>query len=374
MPDVVNDLLDAAGSIDEIQNDLHSAKLAIDMVRDRAEYVGRAHCGSWVGYHANVYHDDLTPPPAGAVFSVEWGLMNPAYHQGSAGDWRQYSFDEVRAGVLTDVSEEAWETSKTQVEAAREKFEDARRDIKSLLLASGHSSDVLIQEILEALEEVGLLSRQDILSGLNPGMPPMSRDSVAMSAGVKIPPHAHMFARAAELSTILRSAEQTARNARSAARHIRRLKASALGSSSSTEGGTRVFIAHGRSPLWRELKDFVESRLGLPWDEFNRQPAAGLPNTTRLSQMLESAQIALLVMTAEDTNSDGESRARMNVIHEVGLFQGRLGFTKAIVLMEEGCAEFSNIQGLGQIRFPAGNISAAFEEVRQVLEREGVIS
>jgi predicted nucleotide-binding protein len=63
----------------------------------------------------------------------------------------------------------------------------------------------------------------------------------------------------------------------------------------------------------------------------------------------------------------------MNVIHEVGLFQGRLGFTKAIVLIEDGCQEFSNIQGLGQIRFPKGAISAKFEEIRQLLEREGVI-
>jgi predicted nucleotide-binding protein len=65
--------------------------------------------------------------------------------------------------------------------------------------------------------------------------------------------------------------------------------------------------------------------------------------------------------------------ARLNVIHEAGLFQGRLGFAKAIVMLEDGCTEFSNIAGLGQIRFPAGNISAKFEEVRRVLEREGLI-
>ena len=64
----------------------------------------------------------------------------------------------------------------------------------------------------------------------------------------------------------------------------------------------------------------------------------------------------------------------MNVVHEAGLFQGRLGFTKAIVLLEEGCEEFSNIQGLGQIRFPKGNIAAAFEEIRRVLEREDLLS
>ena len=65
---------------------------------------------------------------------------------------------------------------------------------------------------------------------------------------------------------------------------------------------------------------------------------------------------------------------RMNVVHEAGLFQGRLGFTRAVVMLEEGCEQFSNIEGLGQIRFPHGNIAAAFEEVRRVLEREGLIA
>ncbi len=137
--------------------------------------------------------------------------------------------------------------------------------------------------------------------------------------------------------------------------------------------GTDIFIGHGRSPFWRELKDFVSDRLNLPWDEFNRVPVAGLTNTTRLVQMLDQACIAFLVMTAEDEQADGNKHARMNVIHEVGLFQGRLGFKRAIVLLEEGCEEFSNIQGLGQIRFPKGNISAIFENIRQILEREGII-
>jgi predicted nucleotide-binding protein len=79
------------------------------------------------------------------------------------------------------------------------------------------------------------------------------------------------------------------------------------------------------------------------------------------------------VLTAEDEQADGNHHARMNVIHEVGLFQGRLGFERAIVLLEEVCKEFSNIQGLGQIRYPKGNISAIFEKIRTVLEREGTV-
>lgn len=118
----------------------------------------------------------------------------------------------------------------------------------------------------------------------------------------------------------------------------------------------------------------MQDRLGLPWDEFNRVPVAGITNIARLSEMLDSAAIAFLIMTGEDEQLDGKLHARMNVVHEAGLFQGRLGFTKAIVLLEEGCEGFSNIESLGQIRFPKGNIKSAFEEIRRVLEREEIIS
>ncbi|WP_230374702.1 TIR domain-containing protein [Pseudomonas syringae] len=112
----------------------------------------------------------------------------------------------------------------------------------------------------------------------------------------------------------------------------------------------------------------------LPYDEFIRVPVAGVTNIARLSEMLDAAAIAFIVMTAEDEQADGTMEARTNVIHEVGLFQGRLGFARTIVLLEEGCKEFSNIQGLGQIRFPKGDIKARFEEIRQVLEREKLIA
>ena len=137
--------------------------------------------------------------------------------------------------------------------------------------------------------------------------------------------------------------------------------------------GTNVFIGHGRSKEWKDLKDFISDRMRLPWDEFNRVPVAGIANTERLSTMLDAAAIAFLVLTAEDEVADGKMQARMNVIHEAGLFQGRLGFSRAIIMLEEGCEEFSNIAGLGQLRFSNGNIRDAFHDVQLVLEREGLI-
>ena len=138
-------------------------------------------------------------------------------------------------------------------------------------------------------------------------------------------------------------------------------------------GANRVFIGHGGSLVWREFKDFLQDRLALPWDEFNRESTAGVATTERLERMLNNAAFAFLIMTAEDEHADDTLHARENVVHEVGLFQGRLGTKRAIILKEEECQVFSNIHGLTYIGFPKNRIGATFEEIRRVLERERII-
>jgi hypothetical protein len=105
--------------------------------------------------------------------------------------------------------------------------------------------------------------------------------------------------------------------------------------------GTNAVIGHGRSPAWRELKDFIKDRLSLAVNEFNSISPAGIPTVERLTSMSDGARFAFLIMTAEDEQADGKIRGRENVVHEVGLFQGRLGFNCAIVLLEDGCEPFS---------------------------------
>jgi Predicted nucleotide-binding protein containing TIR-like domain len=138
--------------------------------------------------------------------------------------------------------------------------------------------------------------------------------------------------------------------------------------------GGNIFIGHGRSLQWLVLKEFIAGRLHLPWVEFNSSPTPGYTTAERIEEMLDSAAFALIIMTAEDEHADAKMHARPNVIHEIGISQGRLGRRRAIVLLEQGCEEFSNIAGIVQIRFPTGNISATFEEIRRVLEREGILA
>jgi predicted nucleotide-binding protein len=75
-------------------------------------------------------------------------------------------------------------------------------------------------------------------------------------------------------------------------------------------------------------------------------------------------------MTAEDEVKGDLLRARQNVIHEIGLFQGRLGFSKAIVLLEEGVEEFSNLNGINHISFGKGGIRETFGDVLAAISAE----
>jgi len=131
-----------------------------------------------------------------------------------------------------------------------------------------------------------------------------------------------------------------------------------------------VFVGHGRSALWRDLKDHLAEKHGYRVEAYEVGARAGHTIRDILADMLGKSSFACLVLTAEDEMADGTMRARQNVIHETGLFQGRLGFNKAIVLLEDGTEEFSNIQGIQQIRFTKGSIKETFGEVLATLRRE----
>lgn len=352
--------------------ELEAAQESLNRLDETALEVGRAFSGSWLGYHSRVYYLDFMRPPPGAHFSQEWGLRHFHTEMGTGGSWREFDPDVVREHIHESAGGSDVTEIRKASQTAAEVFERRRSEIASILTAeNGTGADTFLAKLQEELAALEPLSPGDIAQIWSPKGQVMTRDTIAVGQGNQVPPHLAIRADVASINQSFNICKAAAEVARKAASHIERR---ARGKARDSRVGTNVFIGHGRSAAWRELKDFVQDRLQLPWDEFNRVPVAGITNIARLSEMLDSAAIALVLMTAEDETAEGKMQARMNVIHEVGLFQGRLGFTKAIVLLEEGCEEFTNIQGLGQIRFPHKNISAAFEEVRQVLEREGLIS
>jgi predicted nucleotide-binding protein len=369
---LIQDLFKVAESAGSLKANLEAGEFGSQLraLEQACDTLRHGWSGSNIGYHATVYWMGLEAKPPGVEFSGEWGLIDRwPTHQPAAG-WMQMDYQYVvdvlreRAGKL-DV-----EALNARLRSSQGAFLDLKETATSVLttvLAKGE--DAFLRKKLEQVEKLAAPEISEVIQRLLPQQV-WSRDSLAMSQGLKIAPHQAEAALPMATTALELLLDDLERAARESASHLQRMDTRAR---KSEMVGTNVFLGHGRSPLWRELKDFIDSRLGLPVDEFNSVPVAGITTTARLSELLDAAAFAFLIMTAEDEAADGSLHARENVTHEVGLFQGRLGFAKAIVLLEEGCTEFSNIHGLGQIRFPKGNVKAIFEDVRAVLEREDLL-
>ncbi len=373
MSKISDELFEIAEQLDSLRAkfDSEHVKGSLQKVEDAANKVGKAWSGSWLGYHSRIYYRDFQTPPPGAHFSQEWGPMH-YFTDGTTGDWAEYDYDKVRNTIFDIADNPDFEAIRQLAATARSSIEDKRVEIlSSISTALNQRDDPFLSKLKEKLDATSVPTASDFVKSHIPTGQFISRDTVAIGQGFQSPPHLDVWAEVMAYRVPVIVSEALAKTAKQASSHLARRERH---SPSQQDLGNRVFIGHGRSSIWKDLKDFIQDRVGLPWDEFNRVPIAGVTNIERLSQMLDDAGIAFLVLTAEDEQADGKIQARMNVIHEAGLFQGRLGFMKAIILLEEGCEKFSNIEGLGQIRFPKGNIKQAFEEIRQVLEREGLLN
>jgi len=135
------------------------------------------------------------------------------------------------------------------------------------------------------------------------------------------------------------------------------------------EAPPKIFIGHGHNNSWRDLKDHLAERHGFKVEAYEIGARAGLAIKDILEEMVDRSSFAILVLTAETKDTEGKFHARDNVIHEAGLFQGTLGFNRAIVLLQEGVEKFSNIDGIQYIPF-SKNISETYGEVLASIKRE----
>lgn len=147
-----------------------------------------------------------------------------------------------------------------------------------------------------------------------------------------------------------------------------------LVSSRSESGRKTAFISHGSSLLYLRLKDFVSDRLLLEPSFFEKDVHLTEGNFDIFESYANRSDVAFVLLTQDDKTATGDLRPRQNVIHELGFLQGRLGREKVIVLRQDGVEELSNLAGVQEVRFPANNIDAAYEQIRRYLEKMGVVS
>lgn len=120
-----------------------------------------------------------------------------------------------------------------------------------------------------------------------------------------------------------------------------------------------VFISHGRAQDWREVQSFIQRDVGLSTIELAQQASGGATIIEKLERDAGKCDSAVIVMTGDDADSEGQARARENVLHEIGYFHGRYGRSRVILLHEVGVSVPSNLSGIVYVGFPRGLVSAA---------------
>ena len=345
---------------------------SLDKLERAALEIGHSWSRSWFGYQAYVYYEYFKPPGNDAYFDKKRGIQKQRDSSNQTkGNWKEYKQEEV----ITEIEQRAGSPDITVGLNIRIRahavIEQEKQNLLSIIdIELNYSQSQFLSDIKEELQGLTTRTPPAILQDWRPSTTARISDLRALQGGWKTPPHLEILAVVVSIREPMHAALSLSQTALSLQAHISRSRIS----QPPVQLGTNIFIGHGRSPLWRELKDFIEDQLHLTVEEFNRVQPAGASITDRLMEMLSSANIAFLVMTGEDEQPTGELRPRENIVHEAGLFQGRLGFKRAVVLLEEGCQKFSNNAGLVHINFPKSNIKAAFQDVREVLEREEVLS
>jgi predicted nucleotide-binding protein len=366
---LITELRQLEASSLSLSEEFRRAEERLDGLRSRAETLRKSHSNSFFGDHALTYYKGFEQPPRG--FDVEWGHLSGFDGEYNPG-WVIHSLDYLIEFAYGDLSYDKIESENDELNTKAKEVRDRTLDV--LEIAKVNADPALLRIIEDVVRKVPKAfesaSAQSYAAEAIRTAPNITRDSRNLHQGIRTPVH---VAALAQIHFLSGTSKALTANANSI-RRILQAASLAMPTKASTPRADKVFIGHGRSSVWRELQSYLEKDLRLETHEFNSEPVAGTSTQARLDEMLQTSCMAFLVMTAEDELSDGTRRARENVVHEAGLFQGRLGWTKAIVLIEDGCTEFSNLHGINHIKFGKGQITDSFVDVRRSLAREGFVS
>jgi predicted nucleotide-binding protein len=123
---------------------------------------------------------------------------------------------------------------------------------------------------------------------------------------------------------------------------------------------TRIFVSHGRPLDWLKVQAYIEKDIHIPTLELAQEANKGRTLLQKLDEESDRCSYAVIVMTGDDDFGDGTVRARENVMHEIGFFQGKYGLGRVCLLYQQGTSIPTNIQGLAYIPYAKDGIEATF--------------
>lgn len=110
--------------------------------------------------------------------------------------------------------------------------------------------------------------------------------------------------------------------------------------------GNTVFIIHGHNELLKTKVQLLLARAGVQNVVLHEQPDKGRTIIDKLIEEGNQSNYAIALLTADDKLEGGTSRARQNVILEIGYFMGQLGKERVRLLVADGVEIPSDLQGI----------------------------
>jgi hypothetical protein len=140
--------------------------------------------------------------------------------------------------------------------------------------------------------------------------------------------------------------------------------------------GQGIFIAHGKNkkPL-EQLKKILEG-FRIPYKVAIDEPNLGRPIGSKIRDIMESCNCAILIFTADEEFKDAKGntiwRPSENVVYELGA-SGYLYDNRIVIMKEEDVSFPTNFRDLGYISFDKDKLDAKAMDVLQELIGFGIV-
>lgn len=142
------------------------------------------------------------------------------------------------------------------------------------------------------------------------------------------------------------------------------------------ELGQAIFVAHGKNKKPLEQLKRILDQFRIPYKVAIEEPNLGRPIGTKVKEIMESCNCAILIFTSDeefqDKNGNSVWRPSENVVYELGA-SGYLYGSRIVILKEETVEFPTNFRDLGYISFAKDQLEAKSMDVLKELIGFGIV-
>lgn len=256
--DILDDLVRSARRCERAAKAFDTEPLhsMVSRLLEAARSVENAASGSWFGYLSTIYIQGLRPAQPGEYFDTEWGTGGtPGLSETTGGPWCEYSYKDVAAEILRRAQVPDLTAVSDAAKAANEVFQSTKTEVLPTLdaILTVHPDEVL-KDLRTKIADLKSYIPAEKFAQRRAPRQQSTRDPRAQQGGLQVPHHVSFEARVLQFASSGEYTSDLAKHIRHAVTYLEKKHKMKGKTVAKTDG--KIFIGHGRSPAWRDLKDF----------------------------------------------------------------------------------------------------------------------